>query len=112
MNSLYSDKYVDIFFYDEYIEYAYFDIDETFHGLKVDKIVTTTAEVDFYAIFLQAPVVEVEKKLESLFYLGFTLSVPGAPGGAFDCGTRPVLTEDTNDRDRSILRCKVKQDLY
>ena len=98
-------------FSDEY--FAYFDIDETFHGLKVDKIVTTAAEVGIYAIFLQSPVAEVEKKLETLFYLGFDFFT----GASLifertNCGTRPILFKDPNDHDRSILKCGLKQDIY
>jgi len=80
-------------------EIAYFNINETFHGIRVHKILIPASTYDVHAIYLEENVSQIKHKLGKIFYLGF-YSINDN-----DLGEKPVLLDDPNRKGWSIMSC-------
>ena len=78
--------------------YAYFDIDESYHGLKVYKIAIPAKTFPGHVIYFQEPVAKVRKRLKDL-YRGFHSSSEQTRIEGL------ILIADPKDNKRSILSC-------
>ena len=81
--------------------FAYFDIDETYHGLKVYEIVIPASTYPSYSIYFQEPVAKVRKRIKNLYYRGFNPKSKIIINFSY----RPKLFAHPKDNQRSILRC-------
>ncbi len=85
-------------------EFAYFALDEKFYGISAHKILIPASTYDVHALYMKESTSEVRRKLSPYFPLGFYST------DEKDLGEKPVLIEDPDNKDWSILSCSPQAD--